>query len=172
MSPLVRKYIEIFSREPWNESWTPEEARQKIEKDFCGNGAFLAVSFKNDEVLGFAWGKLLKVGEIYDRIKRSLPIDKEINFSLPRKMMVIYFDETAVDREKRRGLLSFRHLINVGLDYGKENGAEKVIFWSTPQSSIVPITKKFGYEEIERLSLPENEIVFLLGEIIRSKAEA
>lgn len=168
MECLVEKYIKIFSKDPWNEIWTPEEVKSKIKNDF-GKNSFLAVSLKDNEVLGFAWGKVLEVREITTRVKPNL--GNKIDFSLPHDMKVIYFDEAGVDGERRRGLFSFRHLINVGFDYGEKKGAERVIFWTTPKSKIVPIVKRYGYEEVGKVII-EKEIIFLSGKIIRTKSEA
>lgn len=53
---LVRAYMEVFSSEPWNESWGPEEVKRDIDEAMSQPDFRMFLALEDDEVVGFCWG--------------------------------------------------------------------------------------------------------------------
>ncbi len=161
LESLILAYQEIFAEPPWNEKWERKQVLEKIEKDLSQETSFLSVllSGNGDKVLGFAWGDIVDSSEVPHRASSALNTDKVIEVKLP-STQVLYFDELALTKEGSGGPDPIKHLFKMGLDHGIRHGADSTIFWSTPESRIVPIVKMIGYERRGGSVINEKEINF------------
>ncbi len=162
---LIKSYKEIFREEPWNEEWTNNQVAAKIKKDLVGKDTFLIVIEKESKVKGFAWGSVIKQGEMPKRAAEAMRV-AEYNFSIAvpnDKEKVLYCDELALLKEARGGIDPVRHLVKKILEYGLSKGLTATAFWSTPRSKIVPIAQMMGYHKCGGGVARGKEIVFLFN---------
>lgn len=158
---LVEAYIEIFSEPPWCERWTKEEVEKKIEKDLSSPTSFLVLIVKNDVVGGFVWGDIISGNNVLKRAASAMNVREEEVIIHLGKEKVLYCDEFAILRSARRGITTVRLLLRETLAYGIKNNAPNCIFWSTPESRIVPLANTMGYETRGRTRMRDKDIEFL-----------
>ncbi len=163
---LIKCYQQIFADKPWYEEWSKVQVEEKIEKDMDSENSIIIVIYDENRVKGFAWGAIVSQKDIGKRASRAMNVsDYNLNFIFPGKgeEKVLYCDELALAKEARVGINPLRYLVKELLFYGYWKGVKKIVFWSTPQSKIVPIAEMMGYEYCGRGKVKEKEIVFLLN---------
>ncbi|MDO8528821.1 MAG: GNAT family N-acetyltransferase [Nanoarchaeota archaeon] len=125
MNKIMKIFMEEYKKPPYNENWTEEYARKKLEYYFKGNNIDVAED-ENGEIIGFiisssyCW---------YDGLRGSVD---EIVVSLK-------FQGTGIGKklmEKAMGRL-------------KEMGIKKVSLMSSTKSKAFEIYKKWGFEDEE-----------------------
>ncbi len=167
LDSLVDCYRRIFNEPPWNENWKREEVLEKIEKDLVSETSFLVVLNEDGEVKGFAWGDVIDSSKIKKRAARALGVEEErIKLSAPQEK-VMYCDELAIDRTARGGIGPIKNLWRRAADnLGEE--PKSTIFWSTPESRIVPVVKVLGYEVRGQTMKDDKRIIFLYHPDVRT----
>ncbi len=160
---LVRCYIEIFSEAPWYEHWKEEEVLEKIKKDLFQKDSFLVVFLINEAVEGFSWGAIIDKNEIATRAADAIGTT---HCTLPfsdRRGKTLYCDEFAISKRGRKGIDVVRFILRVFLEFAYSKGVKETMFWSTPESKIVPLAKTMGYEECGEAYVNQKKIVFLVN---------
>lgn len=169
LSGLIRAYKRVFSEKPWEENWHEDKIFLKIKEELKDKNSFLVVIKGNEDwpVAGFAWGAIISLEEIELRAEKALG-------SVPRGLKniikkenkgdkILYCDEFAILSEFRKGLEPIRYLLKPALEMGAKKNVFQTIFWSTPESKIVPLARFMGYKIIFEY-LPtgkKNKIIFL-----------
>lgn len=168
-SGLIKAYQKVFGEYPWEEKWSEEEILDKLLRELTGN-SFLVILQGNEEfpVGGFAWGRILAIRELEDHIGPALgvkPLGLEKCLAKKSKgdERILYFHEFAILRQFRKGLSSVMLLIRPGFEFGWVQGVRQTLFWSTPNSKIVPLSLYMGYEPIYKTEAGGKEIIFLLN---------
>jgi len=157
---LVEAYIQIFSEPPWYENWEAEQVKEKIEKDLSSPTSFLVLFIEKGVVGGFVWGNIINGSNVLKRAAAAMNVkEEEITIHLGNEN-VLYCDEFAILRSARRGITTVRLLLRETLAYGINNNAPNCIFWSTPQSRIVPLANTMGYEERGKTKMRDKDIKF------------
>jgi hypothetical protein len=158
---LVEAYKLVFYEEPWNEFWTEEEVLKKLENDLANENSFLVVFVDNNKVKGFVWGEIIETKDVEKRASRAMGIKKRIfSFSVPNQK-ILYCDEFALLKNVRKGPEPVKYLLQKTLEVGKEENVKSTLFWSTPESKIVPLAKMMGYEERGIIDDRDKKIIFL-----------
>jgi hypothetical protein len=166
---LVKAYQTVFGEPPWKEEWPEEKILIKLQRELTGH-SFL-VLMQGDEkfpVGGFSWGAVVPVGTLETRIGQALLKQPTgLTKILQNRGMdeVLYFDEFAILRPFRRGLEPIRFLLRPGLELGLgyQNRMHQALFWSIPNSKIVPIALYVGFEPVFQFEAEGKEIIFLLN---------
>lgn len=65
--PLIACYQKIFSEPPWNENWSENDVRNKLNADLDDPKSFLVIYGDHLQVKGFAWGSIVNREEVADR---------------------------------------------------------------------------------------------------------
>lgn len=157
---LVEAYIQVFSEPPWNENWTEKEVLSKIENDLNSSTSFLVLFLKDERVKGFVWGDLINGDDVSGRAATAMNVEEEEITIRLGKEKVLYCDEFAILRSARRGITTVRLLLRETLAYGIKNNAPNCLFWSTPESRIVPLANTMGYEICGRATMRDKKIRF------------
>lgn len=166
---LVKAYQQIFSEPPWQEKWSEEKILEKIERELTGNSFLVMLKGNQDfPVAGFCWGRIMRISELEKHIKSALgesPVGLEENLlkKTRKDERILYFHEFAVLRRFRKGLEQIRYLLRPSLEYGWLQGVHKTLFWSTPESKIVPLSLYMGYEPIYKTNILKKQIIFLFN---------
>lgn len=170
-SGLIRAYQQIFSQPPWEENWSEEKVLAKIEREIRIRGrSFLVLMAGTKEwpVAGFSWGAIVPLSAVEKRIASALGVDpKGLVEDILRERRVkelVYFDELAILPSFRGGLEPLRGLVRPGLELGYAQGIKQTLFWSTPESKIVPLVLGMGYEPLPiSITRGEKKIIFLFN---------
>lgn len=169
LSGLIRAYKKVFSENPWYENWQEDEIFLKIKEELKGEKSFLVIIRGNEEwpVAGFAWGAIISLNEVEIRAEKALGQLPSGLLEIIKKEKkgdkILYFDEFAIISSFRKGLEPIRFLLKPALEFGVKEKVFQTIFWSTPESKVVPLARFMGYKTIFEC-LPEkkkNKIIFL-----------
>ena len=169
MPGLVSAYRTVFAEPPWNESWTAQAIQEKIAREVTDDLSFLTLMLgpNEAEVHGFSWGAVIRADNLLARV--TLALDKEpddlkgLVTALNRRGVerLVYFDEFAISASARGGIEPVRFLFRPGLSLGRKENARGVLFWSTPQSKIVPLARLMGFEFIFETQMGKLPVGFL-----------
>lgn len=167
---LVKCYQQVFSEEPWLEDWSEDDVLSKLKNDLAGDPmSFLVTYSKDDKVQGFSWGSIIPGRDIVSRASKALNIEADqIDIRVPAKNKVLYCDEFAISKNARKGTEPVRNILKKFLMYGHSVGVKATIFWSTPDSKIVPLASYMGYKYCGSTFNRGNKIIFLLNKDFRS----
>ncbi len=181
LKALVKAYQSVFLEPPWEETWEEVETREKIESDITGESEpVLTMMDGNPEnpIAGFSWGSLIETGSVAERIKANLLMKAESvdeqkiqsieNLLKEKSDKILFYDEFAVLKEFRGGIDPIRFLFRPGLEMAFEQGVRQTIFWSTPESNIVPLAIFMGFKPIRTIEVGGKKIVFLYNADFRS----
>lgn len=175
LKEVIHCYQELFSKPPWNERWETRIVKEKLIRELRKDHSFLTIMFGDEEfpIAGFSWGAIIKRKTIAERIAFALSTSITKNnyfFSKLEKYLkkrkidrVLYFDELGILKKFRSGTNPLKFLTIGGFEKARKEGIKQAIFWSTPQSKIVPIMKMMGFEEIAKIKVGKKEIVFLFS---------
>jgi hypothetical protein len=164
---LIRTYQRIFGEPPWGEIWSVKDVMDKLSQELRGD-CFLVLMEGDQEwpVAGFSWGAILSVEGLELIVESALgKRPKGLEKILRQKGIdqIVYFYEFGIISKFRKGLKPICFLLRPGLEIGWSRGIRQTLFWSTPESKIVPLALFMGYEPIFYLNKGEKKIVFLLN---------
>ena len=130
-------------------------------------GSFKEVAKRNQPSgISYSWGRILDTKDLEREVAPALGTTTlGLNDAVTQKAhgKLFYFHEIAVLPEARTGgLNSPRFLSLPGIELAHSQGIRQNLFWSTPESPIVHITKRFGYETIFSCEAHNHKIIFLL----------
>lgn len=172
-------YAEIFTDPMWGEEWTSEEAIEKFEKEVNSTRpSFLSIveGGTQNPVGGLCWGALIPVEEVEKEAFSSLGVKPEGLEKVLREKGVkrlLYYHEVALLSRFRRGPEPVKFLVRPGLELSFSHGVRANMFWSTPDSKIVPLTRLLGYEIIFRTKNEHGaEIIFMFNPDGRANLES
>jgi hypothetical protein len=159
---LIKSYQQVFSEPPWNEkTWTEEEVAEKIEKDLSSETSFCALFLKEGEVKGFSWGDIVDSKDVPSRAARAMGVkEEEVKLSIP-KGKTLYCDEFAINSDARSGINPVKFILRMFIAYGLAQEVKSTLFWSTPESKIVPLAIMTGYEKRGKAKMRDKSILFL-----------
>lgn len=167
---MADTYTEIFTDPMWGETWTKEEAIAKFVKEVNPSRPSFLCVVEGDEknpVGGLCWGALIPVEKVEKEAFSALGVKPEGLEETLRKRGIkhlLYFHEVALLPRFRKGPEPVKFLVRPGLELAFDHGVKANMFWSSPESKIVPLTKLLGYETIFRTQNEHGaEIVFLFN---------
>ncbi len=162
---LGKAYQKVFSGPPWREEWALTDVFDKLSRELRGECFLVIMTESKDQpvVAGFSWGRIVEVTKIEAEVESALGAVPEGLFRslwVRGVKKVLYFHEFAILKEFRGEIDTIRFLLRPGLEMGERRGVNSTLFWSTPDSKIVPLALYMGYEQIFRMEL-EPPVVFL-----------
>ncbi len=168
LEDLGRTYAQIFTDPMWGEAWEPEEAIEKIQKEIVPQRPSVLsymIGDAQDPIAGFCWGAVITAGQIEEEATSALGVKPEgLEEALRKKgaFQVFYYHEVALLKHFRGGFEPLKYLLRPGLELACEENVKGSMFWSSPKSKIVPLTRMLGYGEIFRTQNQHGvDIVFL-----------
>ncbi|XOB40862.1 MAG: hypothetical protein ACKKMW_02230 [Candidatus Nealsonbacteria bacterium] len=179
LKSLIRAYQSVFSEPPWEETWEEILVKEKIENEITGKPVLTIMggNFENP-VTGFSWGSLIDTDSVAERIKSGLltkaeSVDEQKvqsieNFLKKRSDKILFYDEFAILSQFRGGVDQIRFLFRPGLEMAFEHGVKQTIFWSTPESKIVPLAIFMGFRPISTIMISGKKVIFLYNSDFRS----
>lgn len=169
LKALIKGYQQVFGESPWEEKWKEEVVLTKLKRELSRN-SFLVIMDGNKEwpVGGFSWGAIIPIEDLENRVRKALGSAPkgliEVIKHREKGEKILYFDEFSILRPFRRGVEPIRFLLRPGLEMGAKQGVFQTLFWSTPESRIVPLSIYMGYEPIILGFQPEEKkkrIIFM-----------
>jgi len=179
LKSLALAFQTVFSLPPWNEKlWKEALVRKKVYTEIgTESNPVLTVKMGDSKfpICGFSWGAIIKTTSVASRVIRGLLLSSDIEYEqdirsqaqelekilTEKGEQILFYDEFAILPGYRSGVDPIRFMFRPGFEMAFEQGVRRVIFWSTPESKIVPLAIFMGFQPILKLDIGEKRIVFL-----------
>lgn len=150
MRQVAELYCQIFSEEPWEESYDAEQVLKTMTEHFARLGAETLTFVENGTPIGFAWMYEISKNDLREGT-RYLPA---LDFLFKDGKRVFYFQEVGVKKGSRRQGIGER-LTRELLQRAKERGVNFVILSTSRKATpIRSMIQKIGFRDSGIIRLP------------------